>query len=178
MLIAPTASVAPLMLKKNKPFFSILFVCAVNTSRSPALKGVMEWLVKNKGLERQIYVESAGLQPFCLGAPPDKQMQKIARSHGVDIDNYSKLFKPTYFDQFDAIFCVTKEIVSAIRLMARTEEEAQKVFIATEFSEKNPMQDIPYPNYNKLHDREKVWKQILDACIGIYHYFLKEGAER
>ena len=133
----------------------------------------MQSLLKDKGLEREVDVESAGLQPFCLGSPPDEKMQKIAHSHGVVIHDHSKLFESAYFGQFNAIFCVNKDIVSAIRQMARTEEEAQKVFIATEFSAENPMQDIPYPDYNNIDAVEDIWTQILDACLGIYYHFLK-----
>ena len=61
-----------------------------------------------------------------------------------------------------------------INLMARTEEEAQKIFTATEFSEENPMQDIPYPDYNNQIAVENIWKQITSACIGILNHFLNQ----
>ena len=166
------------MLKKNKPVFSILFVCAVNTTRSPALKGAMQSLLKNKGLEREVYVESAGLQPFCPGSSPDIKMQKIAQSHGVVIDDHSKLFESSYFDAFNVIFCVSKDIVSAIHQMARTEQEANKVFIATQFSVENPMKDIPYPDYNNSQAVDEIWKQIVNACLGIYNHFLSKKQKR
>ncbi|NGX51422.1 MAG: putative low molecular weight protein-tyrosine-phosphatase AmsI, partial [Chlamydiae bacterium] len=84
---------------------SLLIVCAGNICRSPAMKGILEHLLSERKIPA--HVESCGLHAAFLGSSPDQRMQKVANTRGLTLENQAKVFEESYFDQFDAIFCVT-----------------------------------------------------------------------
>lgn len=144
---------------------SLLFVCLGNICRSPALKGVMEHLLEEKGIEG--YVESCGLHTTFLGNPPDRRMQEVAQKHGITLENRAKIFEASYFDQFDAIFCVTHDVLKAVQAMAHTKEHQQKIYLATHFSEKFKGEEIPDPYFGGEKGFENLWEMVEESCQGI-----------
>ncbi|WP_316357797.1 low molecular weight protein-tyrosine-phosphatase [Candidatus Neptunichlamydia sp. REUL1] len=148
---------------------SFLFVCVGNICRSPALKGMLEHLLKERGITA--YVKSCGLHATFLGNPPDRRMQEVAHKHGVILQNQAKIFESAYFDQFDAIFCVTAEVLSSIRSMAHSSEHHRKVLMATHYSKLHPDDPIPDPYFNASDGFETVWSIVEDACKGILDKF-------
>lgn len=133
----------------------------------------MEYLLTQKGLDKEVYVESCALHPSFLGSPPDRRMQEVAFEHGVALNDHAKLFEVTHFDQFDAIFGVTEDVVEAIRAMAETKGHLSKVYLATHFSKKHLDQDIADPYCSGSRGFEVVWEQVVDACEGIYEKLLE-----
>ena len=147
---------------------SFLFVCVGNICRSPALEGMLEHLLREKG--RAAYVESCGLHATFLGNPPDRRMQEVAQKHGVTLKNQAKIFESAFFDQFDAIFCVTADVLSAIRSMAHSPEHHKKILMATHYSKLHCDDPIPDPYFN-ADGFENVWTIVEDACRGIIEKF-------
>jgi len=148
---------------------SFLFVCVGNICRSPALEGMLEHLLKEKGIAA--YVESCGLHATFLGNPPDRRMQEVAQKHGVTLQNQAKIFENAFFDQFDAIFCVTADVLSAIRSMAHSPEHHKKILMATHYSKLHCDDPIPDPYFNADDGFENVWTIVEDACKGIIDKF-------
>ena len=164
-------SVAPPMSKKIP---SLLFVCLGNICRSPSLKGEMEYLLKEKGIAA--YIESCGLQSTFLGNPPDRRMQAVAQAHGIILDDRAKIFESSFFEQFDAIFCVTEDVLSAVKAMAYTNEHQNKIFMATHFSAKYKDEEIPDPYFGGEKGFELLWDRIEDSCKGIMHHFFIDSS--
>lgn len=133
----------------------------------------MEHLLTQKGLANDVYVESCALHPSFLGSPPDRRIQEVAFENGVTLNDHAKLFEAAHFDQFDAIFGVTEDVVEAIRAMAETKEHLSKIYLVTHFSKKHPEQDIADPYYSGARGFEVVWEQVVDACEGIYENLLE-----
>ena len=52
--------------------YKVLFVCLGNICRSPSAEAVMKKLVKDAGLEKSIFIDSAGIMGYHEGAccPP------------------------------------------------------------------------------------------------------------
>ncbi len=98
-------------------------------------------------------------------------MQEVAQKHGVILQNQAKIFENAYFDQFDVIFCVTADALSAIRSMAHSSEHHKKVLMATHYSELYPDNPIPDPYFKDSDGFETVWSMIEDACKGIIDKF-------
>lgn len=162
-----------LMSKKKIP--SLLFVCSGNICRSPALKGMMEHLLKEKGIHA--YIESCGLHATFLGNPPDRRMQVAGESYGITLHDRAKLFEASFFDQFDAIFCVTEDVRAAVKAMAHTKEHQSKIFIASHFSEKYKDEEIPDPYFGGQKSFKHVWERVEDACKGILtHFFIDHSS--
>ena len=144
---------------------SILFVCFANFCRSPALQGVLDHLAKQKGIP--LYVESCGLHTGFLGRAPDERMQEAAKKRGITLNNRAKIFEASFFDQFNLIFCVNKEVLSAVKAMAHTQEEQARIALATHYSKK--FKDLPIPDPYRRGPKgfKEAWEMIEDACEGI-----------
>lgn len=125
----------------------------------------MEHLFEEKGI--QGYIESCGLHATFLGNPPDRRMQEGATKRGITLENRAKVFEATYFDQFDAIFCVTNDVLNAVKAMAHTQEHQQKIYLATAFSEKFKGEEIPDPYFGGDKGFEYAWEMIEESCQGI-----------
>lgn len=152
---------------------ALLFVCLGNICRSPALMGYMNHLALQKNMSEKIYADSCGLDAHFLGAPPDQRIQIFAQQRGIFFAHKAKLFEPSFFDFFQEIFGVTKDIVSRTQSFARTEKERQKVHLVTGFSEKYRNVDIPDPYYLGESSFERIWDMIEDSCKGIYRHFIE-----
>ena len=148
---------------------SFLFVCAGNICRSPSLKGILEHQLQQKRI--LAHIESCGLYASFLGSPPDQRMQEVAKAHGLKLENRAKLFEASFFDEFDAIFCVTEEILEAVAARAHQKEFLDKLYLATHFSKNHRDQDIPDPYYGGPKGFESVWSLMEEACEGIIAHF-------
>lgn len=66
----------------------VLFVCMGNICRSPTAQGVFERLIKEKGLDDAICLDSAGTLSYHVGRPPDDRAQQAAEQRGYDLSEY------------------------------------------------------------------------------------------
>lgn len=62
----------------------IVFVCLGNICRSPIAEAVMRQLVREKGLENFIDLDSSGTGDWHIGKPPHAETINILEDHGVD----------------------------------------------------------------------------------------------
>ncbi|PID43500.1 MAG: phosphotyrosine protein phosphatase [Proteobacteria bacterium] len=87
----------------------VLFVCLGNICRSPTAHGAFRKLVQERGLARQIEIDSAGTAPYHIGKAPDKRAQKTAIARGITIsDLKARQVKESDFEEFDYIFAMDK----------------------------------------------------------------------
>lgn len=94
-------------------------------------------------------------------------MQEGATKRGITLENRAKVFEATYFDQFDAIFCVTNDVLNAVKAMAHIQEHQQKIYLATTFSDKFKREEIPVPYFGGDKGFEHAWEMIEESCQGI-----------
>ena len=103
----------------------ILMVCLGNICRSPLAHGIMENLVKEKGLDWE--VDSAGTGDWHIGSPPDKRSIATAKSYGLDISNQCcRQFQIEDFYKFDRIFVMDHMNERDVLNMARTAQDRAK----------------------------------------------------
>jgi protein-tyrosine phosphatase len=104
----------------------ILMVCLGNICRSPLAHGIMEDLVKQKGLNWEI--DSAGTGGWHVGQPPDNRSIRIAKKYGLDISMQScRKFDVLDFEKFDQILVMDYNNMKDVRALARNEEEQNKI---------------------------------------------------
>ena len=136
--------------------------------------GYMRHLTSQRETEERVHVDSCGLHAHFLGSTPDQRMQSIAHRRGVFFNHRAQLFETAFFDLFHAIFGVTKEVVSHLRLLTDSEENRAKVYLASDFSRQFRGMDIPDPYYLGERDFAESWEMIEDCCLGIYEFFIQE----
>ena len=103
-------------------------VCLGNICRSPLAHGVMEQLVKERGLDWQ--VDSAGTGNWHIGQGPDRRSTREALKHGIDISNQiCRQFRIRDFDDFDLIVVMDRSNRTDVLNRARNEQVKAKVIM-------------------------------------------------
>lgn len=150
---------------KNKDKVKILFVCLGNICRSPAAHGVMEWLVKDKGVEDRFEIDSAGLYGGHAGDLPDHRMRVHAQRRGLNLTHRSRQVRESDFDRFDIIVAMDNSNYDRLRAMAPTTEDEKKVVKMANFFTLHPWADcVPDPYYDGAQGFENALDLIEDGC--------------
>lgn len=143
----------------------ILFVCLGNICRSPAAQGVMERLVKEKGVADRFEIDSAGLYGGHAGDLPDHRMRVHAQRRGLNLTHRSRQIKESDFDRFDIIVAMDDSNYDRLRRMAPTPEDEKKVVKMADFFTLHPWADcVPDPYYDGAQGFENALDLIEDGC--------------
>jgi protein-tyrosine phosphatase len=156
---------------------SILFVCAGNICRSPALVGAFQKLLLEKACEGKVYVDSCATTSWFLGSQPDSRMSATAEKRGVLLEHKAKLFEEPFFQMFDFILAADTEVLKTLHSLAKTEGEREKIYLATMFSQKYPKQDIPDPYHGDAQLFEKVMDMAQDVAEGLFNHLFMQGKQ-
>ena len=140
-------------------------VCLGNICRSPLAHGVLEQMVKERGLDWEI--DSAGTGDWHVGEAPDKRSIAIAKKYGVDISNQCcRVFRVADFDNYDRIYVMDKNNLLDVLSLARSDQDRTKVtlFLGTG--------TVPDPYYDN-DQFELVYKMIEKRCRELIEEHLK-----
>ena len=138
----------------------ILFVCLGNICRSPTAEGVMRRLVRERGLEDEIEIDSAGTGGWHVGAPPDARATEAARRRGTELTGAARRFDPERdFGRFDLILAMDAENRRDVLALAPDDEARSKVrmFRPGEL-------DVPDPYYGGDDGFEEVLDLVEEAA--------------
>ena len=148
----------------------LLFVCLGNICRSPSAEAVMKKLVKDAGLEDQIFIDSAGILDYHEGERSDPRMRAHAIRRGYSLDSLSRPVRQKDFYDFDLIIGMDDRNISDLKDKAPDLEAVDKIHQMTEFS-KNKLYDyVPDPYYGGADGFELVLDLLEDACDGLLTY--------
>lgn len=147
-------------------YYRILFVCTGNICRSPTAEGIMRKLVKEAGMEDEIFVDSAGTSSYHNGDCPDLRAIVCAAAHHLDISKLrSRAVRAEDFAEFDLILAMDSQNVWNLDMKRpQGDERYQKAKVlkllsfAPEFGE-----NIPDPYYDS-NGFEAVYTMIETAC--------------
>jgi len=149
----------------------ILFVCLGNICRSPSAEAVFKKIVKDKGLDKQFTIDSAGTHAYHAGEGADARMMSHAAKRGLQLTSISRPFRPqSDFDEFDLIVAMDKDNLLNLRQFARNKNDLKKLYLMTDFSEKYHYDHIPDPYYGGAAGFELVLDLLEDAGEGLYQY--------
>lgn len=152
-------------MEEDKNKIGILFVCLGNICRSPAAQGVMEALVKEKGVADRFIIDSAGLYGGHAGDLPDRRMRVHARMRGLDLTHRSRQVRESDFDRFDLIVAMDNSNYDNLRRMAPTPEAEAKVVKMADYFSQHPWADcVPDPYYGGAQGFENALDLIEDGC--------------
>ena len=94
----------------------ILFVCTGNICRSPTAEGVARKRLIDAGLDARVAVDSAGLDRWHVGDPPDPRAIQTARRRGYDLSaQRARQFGRADFDNFALIVGMDRGHVAQLR---------------------------------------------------------------
>ena len=111
----------------KKPKRRILFVCLGNICRSPTAEAVFKRLVKENGLEKNFYIDSAGTSSNHTGEASDARSILNAVKRGYVMDHKARLFIAEDFSKFDRIICMDDSNYLNVNKLAKTEKDQLKI---------------------------------------------------
>jgi protein-tyrosine phosphatase len=136
----------------------ILFVCMGNICRSPTAEGVMRHLVRQRGLEGEIEVQSAGTGGWHAGNPPDSRSADAARARGITLEGSARQVTPDDFEEFDLLVAMDRENLAGLRAIAPagTEHKLRMLLAGG--------RDVPDPYYGGARGFEEVLDLVEAGC--------------
>jgi protein-tyrosine phosphatase len=147
----------------------LLFVCLGNICRSPTAEGVMRHLVRERGLEDEVQVDSAGTGGWHVGAPPDERATAAARRRGIALEGAARKVRLADFDEYDLLLAADRENLDALRALAPSEEARAKARLLREFdpASRGGDLDVPDPYYGADRGFDEVLDLVEAACAGL-----------
>lgn len=145
----------------------ILFVCAGNICRSPALQAVLEKKLREHSMDRKVHVESCGTTAFFIGEQADDRMREAAEKRGVKINHTAQLFEHRFFEEYDWIIAVDRDNFDLLNVWAENEQQKKKIHRASEFSTRYHNEDFPDPYYEPKSRFERIMDMAEDVAQGI-----------
>ncbi len=141
----------------------ILVVCLGNICRSPLAEGILLHLVAKRNLNH--HVDSAGTSNYHIGEAPDKRSIANASKHKIDLSPLrARQFKQSDFDVFDKILVMDKSNLSNVLLLARNENDKQKVDLLLNSSFPGKHLEVPDPYFGDEQGFEDVFHLVYKAC--------------
>ncbi len=140
---------------------AVLFVCTGNICRSPTAEGVARERLAEAGLAARVTVDSAGIEGWHAGDPPDTRAIACAIARGYDLTQQrARQFGRADFGHFALILGMDRGHVSALR--ARQGDGAKgsatsRVRLFLDFLPSDDPRfggDVPDPYYGDMSDYE------------------------
>lgn len=151
------------MVETNK--LRLLFICLGNICRSPAAEGIMKSMVKARGLDNLVEVDSAGIGSWHIGQLPDIRMRRQGELAGYRFDSRARQFNRGDFAHFDLIVVMDADNYRAISSMASSAEDRAKIVLMADYLRHHPGQtSIPDPYYGDTKDFKLVIELLEDGC--------------
>jgi len=145
----------------------VLFVCMGNICRSPTAEGVFRKLVRERGLDKVIEIDSAGTHGYHVGRPPDARAQEAARQRGVDLGALQgRQVTRDDFERFDYILAMDNEnIESLLEICPMTHRP--KLRLLLDYAPHRTERQVPDPYFGGAAGFERVLDLIEDAAEGL-----------
>ncbi|WP_295939842.1 low molecular weight protein-tyrosine-phosphatase [uncultured Alistipes sp.] len=149
----------------------ILFVCLGNICRSPAADGIMQHIARQRGLQQDLQIDSAGTYGGHAGELPDARMRHAAAKRGYSLTHRSRRITEADFGKFDMIVVMDDMNYENVHRLAPSRKDAEKIFRMREFFRFHPNWDhVPDPYYEGAEGFELVLDMLEDGCEGILEH--------
>ncbi len=143
----------------------VLFVCMGNICRSPAAESVLQHLIRDKGLEAEIEVDSAGTDAYHVGEPADVRMCQAANRRGYRLSSLARQVQRQDLDDFDLILAMDRSNLR--RLQGLAGSLPSNLVLLSSYLEADEPIDVPDPYYGDERGFEIVLDLIEQACPAI-----------
>ncbi|MDO4777451.1 MAG: low molecular weight protein-tyrosine-phosphatase [Cardiobacteriaceae bacterium] len=147
----------------------VLLVCMGNICRSPLAEGILRHHAARLG--KAVATDSAGTYGGHRGDPPDSRARKVAKAHGISIDDLrARTIRAEDFHEFDHILVADDVNHAAVSALAPSKARAQIAYMLDRHpgvqSGRVP-RELPDPYYGDLRDFEHV-HALLDEALAAW----------
>jgi len=138
-----------------KEIINVLFVCLGNICRSPIAEAVLRHKIRERGLSRDIAVDSAGTGDWHIGKAPHEGTRRILDQNGISYEGMlARLVSSDDFDKFAYIICMDESNGSNVRKLPGA-EKAELLFFMDLLPEEE-LREVPDPyftgNFEQVYD--------------------------
>ena len=146
----------------------LLFVCLGNICRSPAAEAIMQKMLKEANLDKEVWCDSAGTADYHVGDLADSRMRQKAKERGYDIQSRGRQFNSKKdFQEFDCIFTMDSSNYRNIIEQAQSQGQKNRVYLFTRLCKNYSIQDVPDPYYGGEEGFSQVIDILEDACSSV-----------
>ncbi len=151
----------------------VLFVCLGNICRSPTAQGVFEKLLRERQLESDFDVDSAGTHGYHIGSPPDPRAIETAAHRGIDLSPLrGRQATAADIELFDYVIAMDKSNHQHLVSIASSSHE-HKVRLFMEFADEYDVDEVPDPYYGGGSGFDRVLDMIEAASQGLLEEILR-----
>ena len=145
----------------------VLFVCLGNICRSPTAHGVFEAMVRQRGLEHLIHIDSCGTGDWHIGHAPDQRASAEAASRGYDLSQLrARQIQVNDFDTFDYVLAMDKQNLADLRSMCPADFRGH-LGLFLPFDPEVSMEEVPDPYYGGDEGFTRVLDMVEAASEGL-----------
>jgi protein-tyrosine phosphatase len=156
---------------KKEVKIKVLFVCLGNICRSPIGEGVLRSLVNQAGLSEFFIIDSAGTGGYNIGEAPDPSARRVARRHGVNIDDLrARKFNKEDLAAWNYIIAMDRYNMKNIERLGKA---SGALLLMREFDPVGPG-DVPDPWDMGEEVFVDVYKTIERSCGQLINTIIKE----
>lgn len=150
----------------------VLFVCLGNICRSPTAHGVFQQLLRRRGLERHIRVDSAGTGDWHIGHAPDARASAHAAQRGYDLSALrARQVRPADFAEFDYILAMDAENLRNLRALCPADSRAE-LALFLDYADGAAVREVPDPYYGEADGFDRVLDLVENAAEGLLRTLL------
>ena len=153
--------------------YKVLFVCLGNICRSPAAHGIFEHIVRERGLQDVIEVDSAGTYGGHRGELPDRRMRNAAMYRGYALTHRSRQVSSLDFLDFDLIIAMDDQNYEDLMHLAPSVEATHKVKRMAKYLVTHSISYIPDPYYMGIEGFTLVLDLLEEGCGNLLDSILK-----
>lgn len=148
----------------------VLFVCLGNICRSPMAEAVMRHLIKEKGLQDKIEVDSAGTSSWHVGEPPHDGTQNKLKEYNISFEGIkARQFSKEDFEKFDYIVGMDSSNIQNIKEIVGVSNHP-KIFRFLDLTEHK--KDVPDPYYTG--DFQETYELVKEGCESLLQKIVED----
>jgi protein-tyrosine phosphatase len=148
--------------------YRVCFVCTGNICRSPMAESVFRTRVREAGLDGLVEVDSAGTGGWHEGDGADPRTVAVLAENGYATGHTARQFQPSWFSRLDLVVALDSGHLRALRRLAPTEQDAQKVRLLRSYDPAaGDDLDVPDPYYGGAEGFEECLEMVEAASAGL-----------
>ncbi|GAB5388161.1 MAG: low molecular weight protein-tyrosine-phosphatase [Alphaproteobacteria bacterium] len=145
----------------------ILFVCTGNICRSPAAEAAFARFAEEAGIRDRVVIDSAAIENFHEGEPPDPRAIKAGAKRGLDLSQLrARQVDGWDFDDFDFILAMDKGHKLKLEQMKPMNAPAE-IKMMRDYDSRHTGDDIADPFYGGPEGFELMLDHIEDSARGM-----------
>ena len=152
----------------------VLFVCLGNICRSPLAEAVFRHKVRERGVEGDFEIDSAGTSGYHSGAAPDRRSAETARRRGVELAGQSRQLGAEDLRRFDYVIAMDGENLREIRALEAEAGGTARIHRLREWDPARSGADVPDPYYGGTGGFDEVHDIVDRSCEALLDHLLAE----